>query len=888
MNWHAKSIEKIYEELDSSEEGLTDLEKSNRILKYGLNIMPEKFEITIGKIFLSQFINPIIYILVFAAIFSLIIGEYIDTLFIAIVVIIDVILGTYQEWQAEKSADSLKNIMKIKAKVIRNSKEIDVDSQDLTIGDIILLKSGDKVPADIRIITCYNLTIDESFLTGESVASIKNMEIISENTLITDRKNICYAGSKVMTGRAKGIVVAVGVNSEMGKIVDKIETIDETKSPLVIRMAKFTKQLSILTAIFILLLIIILYFKGYVLKEIFFLVVALSVSAIPEGLPIVLTVTLSIATKRMAKRNVIVRKLNSVEGLGSCTIIASDKTGTLTLNEQTAKIVMLADNSVYNVTGQGYNGVGQVIPVNLEAQYKDSIMALEDLVKNCIINNEASLEFKNNIWINSGDAIDVAFLSLEKKIEITKNYKLLGRIPYESEKRYSAAFYEEKNNYYVTIKGSIEKVLEFCTNIDKEIVKFKNDDLSKKGYRVIAVAKAKIKEFQEKIGYEDKDIPNLDFIGLVGFIDPIREESKIALNKCLKSGIKVVMITGDSPLTANKIAKDLGLINKPEQLCTGEELNENLKKGEKIFDKFIENKLVFSRVNPLQKLDIIKAYKRKNEFVAVTGDGVNDAPALIGANIGIAMGSGTDVAKDSSSIIITDDNFLSIVAGIEEGRHAYNNIRKVTYLLVSCCLAEVLFFLLSIVFNYPIPLLAVQLLWLNLITEGIQDIALAFEKGEINIMNDKPRKTSESLFDKLLIQETVISGVAISLIAFIVWIFLLDVAKFEIIFARSYMMLLMVFLQNVHVFNCRSELNSTFKIPLKNNKFVVWSVVFTLMFQIIVSQTSILNDVLKICKVQPLHIIYLFLMAIPLLIIMEIFKKRKRRIIKCVKRRIEV
>lgn len=871
--WHLKEIKDIYIELETSEKGLTRTKAKNKLEKDGLNALPEGKKKTIISIFFSQFINPIIYILGFAGLFSLFIGEYLDMLFILMVVLLDAIIGTSQEWRAEKNAENLKKIINVKAKVIRDNVEKVIDSENLVVGDIVLLASGDKVPADIRLIKCQNLTVDESFLTGESIASLKNSEVLDKDTFISDRKNMCYAGSQIMTGRATGIVVEVATNTEIGKLANKVIEVDDTKTPLVIRMEKFTKQLSIMALIVSIILVVILYIKGYQITEIFLLVVALAVSSIPEGLPAVLTITLSIAANRMSKRNVIVKKLNAVEGLGSATVIASDKTGTLTLNEQTAKVIVLKDSSVYDISGEGYNGIGEIIPNNVKAKYKDSGNYLELLIKNCMINNEAYLEYINNNWECYGDAIDIAFLSLYKKYNTKFEFTEIGKIPYESDKGYSVAFYEEFGKKYVTIKGSLEKVLSFVNDDKEEIIK-SNNELSSQGYRVIAVAYQEIEDMIHKENYEEEDIPPMEFLGLVGFIDPVRVGVKEAIKKCQKAGIKVVMVTGDYPLTAYKIASDLDLVKNESSICTGEEISEYLNKGTKELDNFIKHKTVFSRVDPIQKLEIINSYKRQGEFVAVTGDGVNDAPALKGANIGISMGSGTDVCKDTGSIIITDDNFLSIVAGVEEGRYAYSNIRKVVYLLMSCCLAEIIFFMLSVIFNYPVPLLAVQLLWLNLVTEGIQDTALAFEKGEKSAL--KPRKTSENIFDKLLIQETVLSGLVMSAIVFIVWVFLMDVFKFDVVTSRSYIILLMVFLQNIHVFNCRSELESAFKIPFKNNWFIVLSVIGTMALQIFASETVILDPILKTESVPFLHMIYLFICSLPMLFVMELFKKYKR------------
>lgn len=876
MNWHTLSIDEVLEKVNSSKDGLTSSNIIERKETFGLNILPKPKKNTLLRVFLNQFLSPIVVILFITTIFSFIIGEYVDAIFIIIVVLMDAILGTAQEWKAEQNASHLQELIKVRTKVKRDNEITEVDSEEITIGDIIKLEPGDKVSADLRIIEAHNLTVDEAFLTGESIASTKITNVLNIDTSIADRDNLLYAGSTIMSGRGFGVVIEIASNTEIGKIASNVIESDNTKTPLAIRMEKFTKQISLILGAVALILTIILYFKGQAPKEIFLAVVALSISAIPEGLPMVLTVALSIASSKMSKKNVIVRKLNSVEGLGSCTVIACDKTGTLTLNQQTAKIIEMIDGSIYDIDGNGYNGDGNVNPRNASAKYKDSLDNLSNIGKLVSLNNEAKLNFENEQWSNHGDAMDIACLALNLKIN-KQNFEneIVGEIPYESENKFSAVFYKENEDIRITLKGSIETILNFCEEDRKELQE-KADNLSALGYRVLAVADGKVDKFKKKDEYTNKDIPKINFIGLIGFIDPIRKESKQALEECKNAGIKVVMITGDHPLTAEAIGKELGMINKKTEVASGKDIDHNFNLGNRAFDEFVKNTIVFARVTPDQKLKIVESFKRQGEFVAVTGDGVNDAPAMKSANIGIAMGSGTDVAKETGALIITDDNFMSIVSGIKEGRIAYNNIRKVVYYLISCGLAEILFFTLSIIFNLPMPLLAVQLLWLNLVTDGIQDVALAFENSNNDVMNDKPRKTNESIFDKLLIQETLVAGLSIGCLVFFFWLVLIKAMNLEVNHARSYIILLMVFMQNIHVFNCRSEKESAFKIPLKNNWFIVIAIIFTLILQLIVSETNILSDVLGIYPISIINSLLAISFALPLLFIMELFKKLKR------------
>jgi len=867
--------DELLEELKSTYDGLNIKEVNKRIEQYGKNELPKAKKRSLMSLFFSQFKNAITLIMVATSLFSFLVNEVVDGVAIIFIILIDVIMGTAQERKAEKTAEALTDMIKVKTKVFREGKEIVVDADNLVVGDIIFLESGDKVSADARILEFSNLTVNESALTGESHASNKNSEVLKEVSSISDTKNMVYAGTSVMTGRAKCIVVRTGSNTEIGKIATKVIDTKEADSPLTIRMNTFTKQISVMIVVVAIVLAVLLLVKGVEVKEMFLSVVALAVSAMPEGLPLALTLALTIGANRMSKRNVIVKKLNSVESLGSCTVIASDKTGTLTVNEQTLKKVVFADGTSCDVSGTGYNDEGRVTGDNLELAY--------EVAKYGVLNNEAGLVKERGKWNNYGDSIDVAFLAYGKKCDVDIfDISKLGGIPYESENKYSVVFYEENGKVMCSMKGSCEVILDFCNKmrisnsdkkIDKEKIMEQNEILAKEGYRVIAVATGEVKDFKKKDTYTEKDIPNLTFMALTAFIDPVRKEVKKSISSCIDSGIKVVMITGDHPLTAYSIANTLGISDDYNKVTSGVEIDEFLNKGQEEFDKFIRTKTVFSRVTPLQKLEIVESYKRQGEYVAVTGDGVNDAPAIKAANIGIAMGSGTDVAKETSSMIIVDDNFMSIVAAVEEGKNAYANIRKVIYMLLSCGIAEVLFFALAVMFDMPMPLVAIQLLWLNIVTDGLQDLALSFEREPV--MN-RVRKSDEKLFDKLLIQEILISGLSIGIIVFVVFLTLINVFNMEISTARGYIMALMVFMQNIHVLNCRSETLSVFKNPIKNNILIIFSIIGSILLQIIVMEVGVFSKFLQATPIPFTHLIILFLISLPILLIMETFKKARR------------
>ena len=866
---------KVLKELKSSLNGLTEKDARDRLKKYGLNELPKEKEKSIFSVFLGSINDPIIYVLIVAALLSFVVGEALDGIAIIFIILVDAVVSTIQEIKAEKNSEALKNLIKVKAKIVRDNKHYEIDSSYLVVGDIIIVEPGTKISSDARIISSNNLTVDESVLTGESVGVVKCGDVCSLGD--DSKKCMLYAGTSVLTGRGIAVVTATGVDTEVGKIAEKVTTTVESKSPLTIRMEKFSKEITMLIVGISIVIGFVLIYKEYHFMDIFLAVVALAVSAMPEGLPLSLTLALTIGSNKMGKRNVIVKKLNSVESLGSCTVIASDKTGTLTVNEQTAKKILLPNGETFLIDGNGYNDSGKVVPVGdaniSNAKYISTLG---------VLNNEACLEKVKGKWDKFGDSIDIAFLALGRKLGIhNSEFKKIYEVPYESENKYSAVFYNIDDEILCTAKGSVEVILDSCkysyedgelVKLDKKKILKQNEELASNGYRVIALCDGNV-PLKEK--YSEKDVKNLNFVGLVGFIDPVRKEAIGAIKKCKTAGIKVLMITGDHALTAYAIAKELNIVSSEDEVVTGSEL-EFYSDNDRQFDSFIEGKKVFARVTPLQKLKIVESLERMGEFVAVTGDGVNDAPAIKAANIGVAMGSGTDVAKETAKMIIIDDNFSSIVAGIEEGRNAYSNIRKICLMLLSCGFAEVLFFVLSIIFDLPMPLVAIQLLWLNLVTDGLQDMALSFERETDTIMKEKPRDTKESLFEKELVKQIFLSGTFIGILVFVVWYVLINKMHMEVAHARGYVLALMVFIQNVHVLNCRSETKSVFENGFKQNKFVLFTIVGTIILQMIVMEVPFLSRFLQTYDVPNLHLIILFVLSLPIIFVMEMYKYAKK------------
>ena len=585
--WAEQETNEVLYALNTTEDGLTDEEVKKRQEEYGKNVLPKAKRASVLKLIFNQFKSAIMLILFIAIGLSLAIGEYSNVIFIGAVIVINVILGFIQEFTAQRSSEKLQEQLNIKIEVIRNKEIVLLNSEDLVVGDIVLLESGNKIPADIRLIETTNFKVDESILSGESEGREKNCEKGKACSNIIDCTNMVYAGTAVLSGRAKGVVVETGINTEFGKISNKVINMKEAPSPLVIRINKFVKQISLFFAVLVLFLSIVLYVKGYHITDIMFSVIALTVSAIPEGLSTAVTISLSLSSNRMAKKNVIVKNLNSVESLGSCTVIASDKTGTLTVNEQTAKMIVLPDNSKLRVTGEGYSVVGSVEVSHKNVNQQNQVNLIATLG---FLNNEAQVKYQQEQYSFIGDSIDIAFKVLGIKNGVqTDDIKVASKIPYESENRYSALEYLQNDKRFVTIKGSPETVIEHCQfmqkdgetqPIDKKLILSQNEKLASDGYRVIAIAYG---EQKKALTDNINGIEDLTMLGLVAFIDPAREETYDAVKSCQESGVKVYMITGDHPLTAYSIGKDLNIVKDKSQVTTGEQIDEMMKRGQAAF-----------------------------------------------------------------------------------------------------------------------------------------------------------------------------------------------------------------------------------------------------------------------------------------------------------------
>ncbi|TNF95207.1 MAG: HAD family hydrolase [Gammaproteobacteria bacterium] len=882
-NAYTKSAGEVIQALETSRHGLSHSEASIRLKQYGRNALPQPKPPGIATVFLNQFASPLIYVLVAAALLSIVIKEFSDAGFITAVLMINATIGTIQEFSAQRAATALQQLVTTHTRVLRESDTYKINAEELVPGDIVMLESGDKVPADLRLLNTHDLEIDESLLTGESHSVTKIADkVMDEETFLGDRSNMAFAGSLVDRGRGLGVVVATGFASELGHIASEVLTKKPAKAPLLIRMEKFTHWIAILVGVAALIMAIVSLNRGMPFEEIFLLAVALAVSAMPEGLPVALTIALAIGMRRMAHRNIIIRRLVAVESLGSCTFIATDKTGTLTVNQMTARRIGFPDNEVWKITGEGNEPSG-VIRTPRGTPKSDECAVLERLCETSVLTNDAFLGHRDNGWVHHGDAVDVALLVMAHKAGIVQKkakntYPEVANIPFESERLFSATLNRVDDEQHAFVKGALEKLLPMCNSmatpgqdipLDASILEQKAHDLATNGYRVIAMASGKIELKPGEVFSEDR-LQGLTLLGIVGMIDPLRTEAKSSVAACKNAGVEVAMVTGDHPSTALAIARELDLADHTDQIVTGPQLKQMT--NEKEYDSLTSKARVFARVEPTQKLDIVQSLQRNGHFVAVSGDGANDAPALRAAQIGVAMGkSGTDVARETAGLIITDDNFSSIVAGVEEGRVAYSNVRKVIFLLISTGVSELVLFTLALIAGQPLPLLAVQLLWLNLVTNGIQDVALALEPGEGNELKRPPRAPKEPIFNRIMIERVVISALVIGIVAFYLFNSFLA-SGFSVDEARNATLLLMVLFENVHVFNCRSETRSAlFHNPMRN-KILLFGTLIAQMVHIGAMYTPWIKDVLNIQPVTFDQWLELLFLALTVMVAMELHK----------------
>lgn len=873
--WHALTPRDALAQLGSRAEGLNESEVAERRGQYGSNALPEPTAPPLWQVIARQFRNPFIFILAFAVGVSALLREWSDAAFILAVILLNVGIGAVQEWRAETSAAALRRAVRISPTVVRAARRHEVDYAELVPGDIVVLAAGAAVAADVRLISAHDLRVDESLLTGEARAVRKSENApVALDAPIGDRSTMAYAGTMVVSGRGVGVVCATGAETELGKIAKSLGA-EGGKPPLLLRLEKFSNNVAIATIALVVLLGLGQLARGDAPSEILLFTIALAVSAIPEGLPMAITIALAVASTRMGRRGVIVRLLPAVEALGSCTLIASDKTGTLTANRLTVKRLVLPDGGVYDVEGEGLELQGRVSRADHGERVRLDDIAR--LARAAALANDAVVHAQDGAVEAQGDTVDVAFLVLAAKLGMTRAQLIeasprLAALPYETQQTHSASLDRSEEGELISVKGAPEVVLEMCRTVDEDRMRAALQSLAGEGYRVIAVAQGAAPRRGELTA---DDLTGLDLLGLAGLIDPLRSEAPAAVSQARKAGVDVRMITGDHPETALAIARQLDPSWRPESALTGRELAQL--SGERL-SRAIAEADVYARVEPAQKTLIVKELQKQGHFVAVTGDGVNDAPALKAAHVGVAMGAGgTDVARSAADLVITDDDFASIVAGIEEGRGAYANIRKIVWFLISTAIAEVLLFTLALLAGLPLPLMAVQILWFNLVTEGIQTLALAFEGKEPDVMRRRPRAPSEPIFNRQMVEQCLYIGLFVGVVGLSLFAWLYFDAGYDLEAARNLVLLFLVSYSNLHVLNCRSEARSVFGIPMRANPFLIISVIAAQAVHVGAMHVPMMQDVLAIGPVSIAEWAAILALAATVLLAGEAYKAMRAR-----------
>jgi len=957
MNWYQLEINQIFAELDSSEHGLTGTEAGERLQRFGPNKLAEGRGISRLQILLHQFKSPLIYILLIAAVVTAFLQEYKDTGVILAILLINAIVGYIQEYKAEKNVRALKSMVVARARVLRDGKEIEINGEEVVPGDIVVLASGGRVPADVRLIKTIELRADESMLTGESVPAEKASAAIPEDNLTPgDQRNIAFMGTVVVNGRAKGVVVATGSRTVLGHIAQDVQEIGVTKSPLQEKIDRFANNIGIIIMVASALLFLIGILVGISAQDMFMTAVAAAVAAIPEGLPIVVTITLAIGVARMAQRNAIIRKLPAVETLGSTTVICSDKTGTLTKNEMTVRLVYDGEK-IYELEGSGYDPEGEILeegrPVKAEADHQ---LAL--LFRIGLLCNESQVYEEDGSYKVDGDPTEGALIVAAMKAGLNldaerEKFPQLFLIPFESERGYMATLHRHGDRNLAFVKGAPEKLLDICSEcrVDAwESVPRVADHFAREGLRVLGMAYKEVPAVQSEITMADLQT-GLVFAGLQGMIDPPRPEAIEAVAGCKQAGIRVVMITGDHAVTAEAIARQLGieenaeavedLVSKPMEAMTDEELfmvtkevanvlahrsgltgesslsltgkhvlamsdmelfgfiKEVLaalvkragpegavrtvlagKEIETLSDlnlyHLVQKVSVYARVAPQHKLRITQQLMKHGEIVAMTGDGVNDAPALKAAHIGIAMGkTGTDVAKEAADMVIADDNFASIYRAVELGRIVFDNIRKVIFFLIPTGIAAIITILATVMLGLPLPYLPAQLLWINIVTNGLQDMALAFEPGEKDVLQRPPRHPQEGIFNRLLVERTILVALVISVGIIYEFIHALNQGM-SMEKARTIAVTTMVFFQFFQAFNSRSEVQSLFRMNPLGNPFLFFGSLAAFLAHLAAIYLPFMQWIFRMEPIMPMEWLRIGLVTVTVVIAVEIDKLVRR------------
>lgn len=902
--WHSLSVEETIETLDASFEGLPIQEAEKRLTEYSYNEIERGKKVSKVEILLAQVKNPLIYVLVAAAIISLVAGKNIDAIVIGVVILVNTLIGFFQEYQAEEALEALMARAAPEAEVIRKPEgsndylEMSIPARNVVPGDIILLDEGGKIPADGRLIDSRNLEVDEAMLTGESFSVNKSTEPIDGEQAIGDRKNLIYAGTVITRGRGRAIVYATGVDTELGQIANLIQETEKSESPLQQQTSDLGKKLGFLAVGVAVLTIIIGLIVALDFQEIFLFALASAVSSIPEGLPAVMSITLALGVNRMAKRNAIIRRLPAVDTLGAASVIVSDKTGTLTSNQMTVQEINAGDKTL-KLTGQGYEPEGEFLlgdQIFNPCEDPDVKLALEI---GTMCNNARLFRHKDGkeFWDIRGDPTEAAMVVAAAKAgyhkeSLDKQFHRIDEIPFSSKAQFMATFHQSENdNIRVFVKGAPEKILS-CSNyyqINGEIREMNDEDrnrflkinknMAEKALRVLGLAYKKINENEIETTKENCEFgkeTDLIFVGLSGMIDPPRPEVPDAINRCKRAGIRVIMATGDHYLTGKAIALQIGLLkDENEWVYTGEELG---KMDDDELDKIIKTASAFARVSPEDKHRIVKSLQRLGHVVAMTGDGVNDAPALQAAEIGIAMGiTGTDVTKETAEMILTDDNFVSIVNAVEEGRVVFKNVRKVVKFLLATNIGEDITLLASLIL-FPLSGLIispVQILWVNLVTDGILDITLAMEPKEEDVMDEPPRHRKARIINKEILFNILI--VSIIMAAGTLYMFNRS-RNGSVAYSQTIVFTTLAIFQVFNALNCRSRTRSFFKMGLFANPYLLGAIVASILLQIGAIYLPFMQNALGTAPLKLQDWGLIFLVSSTIFVVDEIRKFIQRRL----------
>ena len=882
--WHTLEHAGTEARLGTSARGLARAEAAARLERHGPNELEEAPPPSAWAIFLHQFTSPLIYILLVASVVTLLFREYADTLVIAAVLALNALIGFVQERRAEMSVRALTHLVAPHARVIREGREWDVESRALVPGDFVLLESGGRVPADLRLVSVTALLVDESLFTGESVPVTKTTARLDRDDLVIgDRTNMAYAGSVVVSGRGRGYVVATGGATELGAIARQVRTGERAETPLQRRMSRFARMVGLVVVGAAIAAFTLGVLRGEPVAAMFTAAVAMAVSAIPEGLPVAFTITLALGVRRMARRSAIIRRLPAVETLGSTTVIGSDKTGTLTENRMTVQKIS-AGGRTFTVTDAGTREAAALLDGGRAVSPSEDPSLRLTLLAG-ILTNEADISLTDEGYETRGDPTEAALLVAAARLglepeEARARYPVYAEIPFEPDRQYSASIRVADGGHVVFVKGAPERVLGMCTrlltaegvvDLAPGAVLEAAQELATEGLRVLGMATGP----RARPSAPDRlDEPaELTFLGLQGSMDPPRAGVRDAIAGCQESGIRVVMITGDHAATARAIGVQLGIAGVGAPVVTGAEIGHM---DDATLAATVREVAIYARTAPEHKLRVVQALRSHGEVVAVTGDGVNDAPALKAADIGVAMGrSGTDVAREASDMVLADDNFVSIYAAVEEGRITFDNLRKVTFFLVSTGAAEVAAILTSLLVEWPLPLLPAQILWLNLVTNGLQDVALAFEPGEPGVLARPPRLRAEGIVSRLLWARTVVTGLVMAAGMLLMFWWELE-ASGHLARAQTVALTTMVLFQMFHVGNCRSERQSVLARSPWSNPFLFTATAAALLVHV---AALYLAPTQSLLRVEPLDLatwVRMALVASTILVAVEVDKLIRR------------